>query len=83
MLPKFVPLLPEPQGCASFLHMLERHVQRLSLTDPGGLFGEPVMGRSEVLGALGTRKGVPGGPVEGLCSARHRGLRGLEIWVLF
>lgn len=52
-------------------------MQRLSLTDPGGLFGEPVMGRSEVLGALGTRKGYLVGQLRG---SALPGTEGLEAW---
>ena len=78
-MPKFVPLLPVPQGCASFLHMLERHVQSLSLTDPGGLFGEPVMGRGEVrcLEHWGLTRGYLVGQLRG---SALPDTEGLEAW---
>lgn len=73
-MPKFVALLPVSQGCASFLHMLERHMQSLSLTDPGGLSGEQVMGRGEVLGTLGTHSGCLVGQLRGSALPGTEGL---------
>lgn len=73
-MPKFVALLPVSQGCASFLHMLERHMQSLSLTDPGGFSGEAVMGRGEVLGTLGTHRGCLVGQLRGSALPGTEGL---------